>query len=123
MKMTIIGFFTLFIFSVLCLGQTAPVSSPVASPVAASPVAPASLNAISSIVNKIPSVLPGWVVILIGFLTTLALRFWPTANPQSLELYAGQLLSLLGSGLIKISQILDQLRLQNTKSPTPPPAS
>lgn len=110
----LIAVMTVLLLQVLCLAQ-----SP--DPTAAGPsgaISSPSLTAVSGAVDKIPSTVPTWLLAVFAFLGELALRFWPTAKPQSMIMYAGMLFGLLGVGLTKISKLFD-LFAQNVKDPEP----
>jgi hypothetical protein len=106
MKIKILGFITVALFSVFVFAQSADV------------VPAPSLVAVSHAVDKIPAALPAWVLAVLAFLTEVGLRFYPTVQPKSLLIYAASLIGLLGAGFVKISNLLDQV-IQNIKDPAP----
>lgn len=125
---------SILLLGVLCLAQDASAPAAVAVSAQGAPAAPAavvgapaapapspSLSMVSNLVAKIPSALPSWVIAVIAFLVELGLRFYPTAQPKSLLLYAASMLGLLGAGLSKLSGILDNV-VQNIAPASPPSA-
>ena len=90
-------------------------SSP--SPVASvAPMGSSTVSTISSAVDKIPTAIPAWILAVIAFVVELAMRFWPTVQPRSLFIFAGQLFAVIGAGFKKISDLLD-LVVQNLQDP------
>jgi hypothetical protein len=125
-------FLALAIALVLPVASFAQSAAPVASPapvaasapaataspaVQASPASPAVVTDIQNVVNKIPSSLPAWILAALAILGELCMRFFPTKDPKSLFIVAGNVCGLLGSGFMKISQLLDSV-VQNLSSPT-----
>lgn len=103
-----------------------PVASPMAAmaspgtPAAGIPVTKASVqDKLTSAVNAIPSELPGWLLAILAVLAELTMRFFPTKDPKSLFIVAGNLFGLVGSGLMKISKLLDSI-VQNLQPKQPP---
>jgi len=62
---------------------------------------------LEGIVNSIPGSLPAWLLGLLGILAELGMRFFPTKDPKSMFIVAGNLFNLLGSGFMKISNLID----------------
>ena len=92
------------------VNASAPVAAQPASPalvVAASPAPSKVESKLDGIVNSIPGSLPAWILALIGILVELGMRFFPTKDPKSMFIVAGNLCHLLGSGFMKISQLID----------------
>lgn len=99
----------------------APVSAPVSAPAVVAPATSSNvMTAIQNAVNSLPTAIPAWILAVIGFLVELLLRFYPTLKPKSLLIYASSFLSLISSGFLKLSGILDQVA-QNVNDPGTPP--
>lgn len=114
MNKLIIGLLFLFLFAgYLSLAQVPPLPSPVVAP-SMSPMPAPVVQSVSSVVDKIPSSMPAWVLAIVAFLVELAMRFWPTIQPRSVFIMVGQLFGVIGLGFQKISSLLDQV-VQNIK--------
>jgi hypothetical protein len=105
------------------------VSSPaqVIAPVAVAPavVQPSKVETtVSKVVSEIPSSLPAWLLAILAIGAELFMRLFPTKDPKSMFIVAGNLCGLLGSGFMKISMLLDAV-VQNLtpKAATPAPTA
>lgn len=80
-------------------------------------VSSAVTNALAKASAAIPEDVPGWVVVLVGYLSSdLLVRAVPTAKPKSLFLVVSLSLTLLAGIFTKASLFLDKL-VQNVKDP------
>lgn len=117
---------TLFTISTMLLGETAANVVPTAVAAAVPTVSPAT----ASTTPALPSwfsffadfgalAIPGWVGVVIPFLSEFVVRIWPTKNPTSFFYLASQLCAYLSAGLHTIGAFLDNFA-QSSKNPTPP---
>ncbi len=81
------------------------------------PVGAKTLDSANKVVGKIPSSLPIWIASILGLLSEIAMRVWPTVKPKSWFIFVAGLFSIVALGLNKISSLLDQA-VQNIDVPT-----